>query len=175
MVNFLIHVLKTRRLGVLYILKMIPLEQWDWRPESSLGTSTNLMQTTAQLANHLACSPLCLYEAFKGNIPDEETSENLEKNNMPLNAQGLTKLYEEGLGKLIQFLQDNIEDVHNENLRFFYQTHNTSIYKEVFDEIGHEWFHLGQLFVYLRQNGIQVDMGAYYGYKDPDSSIQPNE
>ncbi len=170
-----IHVLGVRRLGVLYILKMIPLELWDWRPESFLSSSTFPMRTTAQLANHLACSPLCLYEAFQGNIPDEETYQSLEKNNMPLNAQGLTKLYDEGLGKLIQFLQENIEEAHNENLRFFYRTQNTSIYKEVFDEIGHEWFHLGQLFTYLRQNGIQVDMGAYYGYKDPDPSIQPNK
>lgn len=171
----LIDNLKTRRLGLLYVLKMIPLELWDWRPESFLGSSTFPMRTTAQLANHLACSPLCLYEAFQGNIPDEETYKNLERNNMPLNAQGLTKLYEEGLMKLIQFLQNHLEEAHEEKLRFFYQTHNTSIYKEVFDEIGHEWFHLGQLFIYLRQNGIQVDMGAYYGYKDPDPSIQPNE
>jgi len=171
----LIGVLKARRLGVLYILKMVPLELWDWRPEPFLSSPSSFMKNTSQLANHIACSPLCLYELFQGNILDEETYQNFEKNNMPLNAQGLTNLYEDGLTKLIKFLQDHLEDAHEENIRFFYQTHETSIYKEVFDEIGHEWFHLGQLFTYLRQNGIPVDMGAYYGYKDPDPSIPPNK
>ena len=49
------------------------------------------------------------------------------------------------------------------------------IYKEIFEEIGHEWFHLGQLFSYLKQNGVALDMGAYYGYKDPDPDIPPNK
>ncbi|MHA2330275.1 MAG: hypothetical protein ACXACR_17280 [Candidatus Hodarchaeales archaeon] len=49
------------------------------------------------------------------------------------------------------------------------------MYKELFGEIGHEWFHLGKLFTYLKQNGVSVDMGAYYGYKDPDPEISPNK
>jgi hypothetical protein len=75
---------------------------------------------------------------------------------------------------LISFLEEHIEDAHEEDFRFFYQDHNTSIYKEVFDDIGHIWFHLGQLFIYLKQNNVFVDMGAYYGYKDPDPTIPPN-
>jgi uncharacterized damage-inducible protein DinB len=153
---------------------MVPLELWDWRPEPFLSSPTSLMRNTSQLANHIACAPLCLYESFQGNIPDEKTYQNFEKNNMPLNAEGLTNLYEDGINKLIRFLQDHLEDAHEENIRFFYHNQDTSIYKEVFDEIGHEWFHLGQLFTYLRQNGIPVDMGAYYGYKDPDPGIPPN-
>jgi len=152
----LIATLKSRRLGILFILKMIPLDLWDWSPAPS-------MRSTAQLANHLACSPLAILELFQGNIPDEETYNILESSNMPLNAQGLTKLYEEGLKRLITFLEDHLEDAQIENIKLFYQDHNTSIYKEIFDEIGHEWFHLGQLFTYLRQNGVKIDMGAYYG------------
>ena len=164
----LIETLKKRRLAVLFILKMIPLELWDWRPDPS-------MKSTSQLANHLACSPLAILELLCGNIPDEETYNNLEAGNMPLNAQGLTKLYNEGLQKLISFLEEHIEDARVENIKFFYQEHNSSIYQEIFDEIGHEWFHLGQLFTYLRQNNVPIDMGAYYGYKDPNPSIPPNK
>ena len=164
----LIATLKKRRLAVLFILKLIPLEIWDWRPDPS-------MKSTAQLANHLACSPLAILELLQGNIPDEETYNNLESDNMPLNAQGLTKLYDEGLKKLISYLEEHIEDAYVENIKLFYQEHNSSIYKEIFDEIGHEWFHVGQLFTYLRQNGVNVNMWAYYGIKDPDPSIPPNE
>ncbi|MFX1282747.1 MAG: DinB family protein [Promethearchaeota archaeon] len=163
----LIATLKARRLGILFILKMVPLDLWDWSPIPS-------MRNTAQLANHLAYSPLAILELFQGNILDEETYNNLEASNMPLNSQGLTKLYEEGLQKLISYLEDHIEDARVENIKLFYQDHNTSIYKEIFDEIGHEWFHLGQLFTYLRQNGVKIDMGAYYGYRDPDPEISPN-
>ncbi|MHA2305385.1 MAG: DinB family protein [Candidatus Hodarchaeales archaeon] len=163
----LIRILQARRIGILYILKMIPLELFEWAPTD--------MRSTSKLANHIACAPLCLYEGLKGNIPDENTYKNLEKNNMPLNAQGLIKLYEEGLSKLINYLEDHLEDALDENIQLFYQDHRTSMYKEVFGEIGHLWFHLGQLFTYLKQNGVPIDMGAYYGYKDPDPSIQPNE
>ncbi|UCE13504.1 MAG: hypothetical protein JSV04_15145 [Candidatus Heimdallarchaeota archaeon] len=162
----LIAVLKSRRLGILFILKMVPLELWDWKPDPT-------MKSTAQLANHLACSPLAILELLKGNIPDEESYNKLEVTNMPLNAQGFVKLYEEGLSGLISYLKEHLEDAHEMTIKLFYQEHNTSIYKEVFDEIGHEWFHLGQLFTYLKQNGIQVDMGAYYGYRDPDPEILP--
>ncbi len=164
----LIATLRSRRLGILFILKMIPLDLWDWRPDPS-------MKSTAQLANHLACSPLAILELLRGNIPDEETYNNLESTNMPLNAQGLTKLYEEGLRKLLTYLEDHLEDARVENIKFFYQEHNSSIYTEIFNEIGHEWFHLGQLFTYLRQNGVSVNMGSYYGYQDPDPEIPPNE
>lgn len=164
----LIATLRSRRLGILFILKMIPLDLWDWKPHPS-------MRTTAQLANHLACSPLAILELLRGGIPDEEKYNNLEKNNMPINAQGLTNLYEQSLEKLISYLQEHLEDAREESIKFFYQDHNTSIYKEIFDEIGHEWLHLGQLFTYLKQNGVAIDMGSYYGYKDPDLDIPPNE
>ncbi|MFX0204529.1 MAG: DinB family protein [Candidatus Hodarchaeota archaeon] len=170
LVEKLIETLKTRRIGVLFILKMVPLDLWDWSPTPSIK-----MRTVSELANHIACTPLTLLESFRGNIPNEETYNALEKNNMPLNAQGLTKLYENSLKELISYLEEHIEDAHEKNIKFFYQEHNTSIYQEAFDDIGHQWFHLGQLFIYLRQNNIQVDMGAYYGYKDPDTAIPPNE
>jgi uncharacterized damage-inducible protein DinB len=164
----LLATLRSRRIGILFILKMIPLDLWDWKPNPN-------MRSTAQLGNHLACSPLAILELLRGNIPDEETYNDLEKNNMPINAQGLTNLYEQSLEKLISYLKEHLEDAREENIKFFYQDHNTSIYKEIFDEIGHEWFHLGQLFTYLKQNEVAVDMGAYYGYKDPDPDIPPNE
>jgi hypothetical protein len=167
-VEEIIAVLKSRRLGVQFILKMVPLDLWDWRPHP-------LMRTTAELANHLACGPLALLEALRGNIPDEESYISLEQNNMPLNAQGLTKIYGEGLYKLINYLNEHIEEAHEKNIRFFYHDYYSSIYDEVFGEIGHQWFHLGQLFTYLKQNNIPVDMGAYYGYKDPDTTIPPNK
>jgi len=94
---------------------------------------------------------------------------------MPTNAQGFVKLYEDGLKKLIPYLENHINDAHEKKIQFFYQTEKSSIYEEVFGEIGHQWFHLGQLFVYLRQNNVKIDMGAYYGYKDPDESIQPSK
>jgi len=169
LVEELIQMLKARRIGILFILKMVPLDLWDWSPNPSIN-----MRSTSELANHIACAPLALLEAFRGKIPDESTYLALEKNNMPLNAQGLTKLYESNLRELISFLEEHIEDAHEEDFRFFYQDHNTSIYKEVFDDIGHIWFHLGQLFIYLKQNNVFVDMGAYYGYKDPDPTIPPN-
>lgn len=164
----LIATLRSRRLGILFILKLIPLDLWDWKPDPS-------MKSTAQLANHLACSPLAILELIRGAIPDEETYNNLESTNTPLNAQGLTKLYEEGLSKLINYLEDHLEDARVENIKLFYRECNSSIYTEIFDEIGHEWFHQGQLFTYLRQNGVNVDMFAYYGFKDPDPEIPPNK
>ena len=143
---------------------MIPHELMEWRPEKS-------MRSTAELANHLACGPLSGYEGLKGNLNDEQSYINLQKNHMPTNAQGLVKLYEDGLKKLISFLEEHINDAHEKKIQFFYQTEKSSIYEEVFGDIGHHWFHLGQLFVYLRLNNVNVDMGAYYGYKDPDDSI----
>lgn len=164
----LIMTLKSRRLGILFILKMVPLELWEWKPEPT-------MKSTAQLANHLACSPMAILELLKGNILDEDSYNTLEVTNMPLNAHGLVKLYENGLAALISYLEEHLEDAHEKTIKLFYQEHKTSIFKEVFDEIGHEWFHLGQLFTYLRQNSVQVDMGAYYGYRDPDPEISPTE
>lgn len=147
---------------------MVPLDLWDWKPNPS-------MRSTAELGNHLACSPLGILELLRGNISNEEKYNDLEKNNMPINAQGLTHLYDQSLSKLLSYLQEHLENARTENIRFFYQDHDTSMYKEAFDEIGHEWFHLGQLYTYLRQNGIPIDMGAYYGYKDPDPNLPPNK
>ena len=163
----LIEKLKERRKGIVFILKMTALDIWDWSPSPS-------SKNTAKLANHLASSPLMMYELFKGKLKTPEEFEELEKQNIPLNAQGLVKLYDTGLKKLIIFLEDNLEEAHDKNMKFFYQEEKTSLYKEIFDEIGHEWFHLGQLFTYLRANEISVDMGAYYGFKDPDPSTPPN-
>ncbi|MHA2246012.1 MAG: DinB family protein [Candidatus Hodarchaeales archaeon] len=164
----LISTLRSRRLGILFVLKLIPLDLWDWKPDPS-------MKSTAQLANHLACSPLSILNMLRGDIPDEETYNNIETTNMPLNAQGLTKLYEEGLNKLLAYLEDHLEDARVENIKLFYREGNSSIYKEIFEEIGHEWFHLGQLFTYLKQKGVKVDMFAYYGLRDPDPEIPPNK
>ncbi len=147
---------------------MIPLESMEWRPEKS-------MRSVADLANHLACTPLSLYEGLTGKINDEQSYIDLEKKNKPSNAQGFVKLYEDGLRKLISYLEEHIDDAHEKKIHFFYQTEKSSIYEEVFSDIGHQWFHLGQLFVYLRQNNVKIDMGVYYGYKDPDESIPPNK
>ncbi len=163
----LIAVLQKRRLGIVYLLKMIPLDIWDWKPGSG-------MRSTAELANHLASSPMMLLELFKGELKSGEEFGELEKQNFPLNAQGLVKLYDEGLEKIIAYLNEHLEDAREKNVKFFYQEKKTSLYHEIFEEIGHEWFHSGQLFTYLRINNIAVDMGAYYGYKDPDESIPPN-
>jgi len=163
----LIDKLKERRKGVVFILKMITLEIWDWSPSTS-------SKTTAVLANHLASSPLMMYEILKGNLKTPEEFEELEKQNIPINPQGLVKSYDKGLSKLIKYLEENIEEAQDNNIKLFYQEEKTSLYNEIFDEIGHEWFHLGQLFTYLRANDISVDMGTYYGYKDPDPSTPPN-
>ena len=164
----LIRILKGQRIGICYILKMVPSELWNWKP-------THNMRTTAELANHLACAPMMLYEGLIGHIPDEESYVGLEKDEMPENSQGLVELYEKGLKTLIGFLEEHIEDAHEKQIQFWYQTEKASIYEETFGEIGHELLHLGQLFVYLKQNGVPVDMGAYYGYKDPDETIPPNK
>ncbi|NHJ02644.1 MAG: DinB family protein [Candidatus Heimdallarchaeota archaeon] len=163
----LIATLRDRRLGIQYILKMVPLEIWDWKPSSE-------MRSTAELANHLACAPLSLLEGVKGYLGDEQSYIKLEENNLPFNAQGLVKTYDEGLNKLLSYLEAHIDDAHEKTIQFFYQKTKSSLYNEVFGEIGHEWFHLGQLFTYLKQNGVNLDMGAYYGYKDPDPSRYPN-
>jgi len=164
----LIHTLKERRLGILYILKMVPMEIWDWAPNKT-------MRNTADLANHLACSPLSIYELLQGNLKDEDALNILEKNNMPLNASGLIKNYENGLKRLIEFCNNHLEDSKDIKVQFFYQSIPSTVYNEVLEEIGHEWFHLGQLYVYLKQNGIDLEMGNYYGYKDPDPNIIPNK
>jgi uncharacterized damage-inducible protein DinB len=162
----LIQKLKDYRRGILYVLKMIPTVIWEWKPEQS-------MRTTGALATHLACAPLSLLEGLKGNIPDEVAYVNLEKKHRPEDSQGLVKLYEDGLERLVVYLKDHLEDAHEKKIQFYYQTEKTTIYEEVFGELGHEWFHLGQLFIYLKQNGVPVDMGSYYGYKDPDPSKYP--
>ncbi|MFX1252514.1 MAG: DinB family protein [Promethearchaeota archaeon] len=164
----LIHILKERRRGILFVLKMISSELWDWKPEQS-------MKTTAQLAYHLASAPLSLFKGLQSQISNKKTALNPEIENIPSSVQGLTDLYEQGLLKLISFLEEHLEDAHELKIQFFYQKQPSSIYKEVFDEIGHEWFHLGQLFTYLKQNRIPIDMGTYYGYEDPDPNIPPNE
>jgi uncharacterized damage-inducible protein DinB len=166
-VEKLIQTLTERRLSILFILKLVPLDLWDWKPEKT-------MRSMSELANHIACSPLGMSELLKGNLPNEESYNLLEKNNMPLNAQGLVKLYEVGLKNLIAYCEAHKDNSRELNVQFYYQTKKSSIYQEIFDEIGHEWFHLGQIYVYLKQNNIHVDMGAYYGYRDPDPSIKPN-
>ena len=90
----LIEQLQSRRLGVLYILKMVSVRSWDWRPEPK-------MKTTAELAAHLAASPMLLWEALRGTIPDEETYEQRGKELMPDSPPDLVVLYEEGLSKLV--------------------------------------------------------------------------
>ena len=146
---------------------MVSLDIWDWSPSPST-------KTTSALANHLASSPLMMYELLKGELKSPEEFEELEKQNLPLNAQGLVKLYDMGLNKLIDYAEENLETAFDNNIQFFYQDEKSSLYEEIFGEIGHHWFHLGQLFAYLRANNIPVDMGAYYGFKDPDPSIPPN-
>ena len=163
----LILSLKKRRKGILYLLKMVSPEIWIFKPHPTC-------RTTAELANHLAGSPLMLLKLFKGEINSEGEFNTQEKMNFPANSEGLVVLYEKSLNNLIAYLEQHLVDAKTENIRFFYKENNTSLYHEIFEEIGHEWFHLGQLFTYLRSNGISVDMGAYYGYKDPDPSIKPN-
>lgn len=145
---------------------MIPPSIWDWKPNIS-------MRSTSELALHLACSPLAILELLKGNIPDGESYKAFEDNNMTSDAQGMVLLYNKGLNRLIEYLEKHLTEARTENIELFYEEHPTSLYKEVFSEIGHEWLHLGQLFIYLRQNGVSVDMGAYYGFRDPNPDIQP--
>ena len=164
----LMHILKGQRIGILYLLKMVPLELWEWKPAPN-------MRTTAELATHLACAPMSLYKGMVDPFPDEKAYVAFEEENRPPNAQGLVKLYEEGLKKLVVFLEEHLEDAHKKQIQFWYQEEQSSIYKEVFGEIGHEWLHVGQLFTYLKQNGVPVDMGTYYCYKDPDPTIPPNK
>ncbi|MFQ5978170.1 MAG: DinB family protein [Candidatus Heimdallarchaeota archaeon] len=164
----LISRLKSRRLGILSLLKMVPDELWDWKPNVS-------MRSTAELASHLACGPLALLKLLKGAIPNEKSYFALEKDHRPKNAGEAVQLYEAGLQRLIAYLKEHIGDARENQIELFYLQHPTSIYAEVFGEIGHEWFHLGQLFTHLRQNSVSVDMGAYYGYKDPDSNRPPNK
>ena len=109
----LIENLKARRKGIVFILKMISLDIWDWSPSSS-------SKTTSVLANHLASSPLMMYELLKGELKTSEEFEELEKQNLPLNAQGLVKLYDMGLQKLIGYVEENLETVHDKNIKFFY-------------------------------------------------------
>jgi len=137
MMKELIERLRSRRLGILFILKMISAHLWNWKPSSS-------MKNTAKLASHLACGPLALLELIKGTIPNEELYIALENNNRPKDAQGLVRLYENGLKSLIEYLKEHIEDAREEKIDLFYAEHPSSIYNEVFSEIGHEWFHLGQ-------------------------------
>lgn len=129
----------------------------------------------SELANHIACSPIVLLETFKGQIPDTAAYLAIEETNMPTNAQGLAQLYETGLNQLISYLESHLEEAYHENIKLFYESHLTSMYQEVFNDIGHCWFHLGQLFVYLRQKGVHVEMGTYYGFRDPNPNIYPNE
>jgi uncharacterized damage-inducible protein DinB len=166
-VEKLIEKLKDRRKGIVFILKMISLDIWDWSPSPS-------SKSTGILANHLASSPLMMYELLRGELKTAEEFEELEKQNLPMNAQGLVKLYDMGLEKLISYLEEKLDEAHEKNVKFFYQDEKSSLYEEVFGEIGHSWFHLGQLFTYLRANKIPVDMGSYYGYSDPDPTIPPN-
>jgi len=164
----LIQTLRQRRTGILFILKVIPPDLWNWKP-------SNGMRTMSELANHIACSPIALFKVFQGQIPDSATYLTLEETNKPTDAQGLVQLYETGLNQLISYLETHIEEVYLTNIQLFYEEHSTSMYQEVFNDIGHCWFHLGQLFVYLRQKGVPVEMGTYYGYKDPDPNMPPNE
>ncbi|MHA2347364.1 MAG: DinB family protein [Candidatus Hodarchaeales archaeon] len=163
----LISTLQKRRKGVNYLLKMISLKIWDWRPHENC-------RSTVELATHLASSPLMLLKLLKGEITSTDGFNMYEKQQLPLNAEGLVNLYNTSLNKLLTYLEQHLDEARNENILFFYKKEKTSIYHEVFEEIGHEWFHLGQLFTYLRSNGVSVDMGAYYGYKDPDPSLKPN-
>ncbi len=165
----LIQELKNRRLGVLWVLKMVPKAIWDWKPHP-------FMRSTSELACHLACSPLAILETIKGTIiTDIESYQEFEINLSPPNATGLVHLYEKGLHKLINYLENNKEKAKEETIELFYREKPISLYTEIHEEIGHEWFHLGQLFVYLRQNGVEVDMGAYYAYKDPNPHVLPTE
>ena len=129
----LIKKLKGRRLGVLYILKMVPKRLWDWKPQPN-------SRSTAELANHLAATPMILCDAFHGKIPDAETYETLEKEHMVDSPKRLVKLYEEGLSKLLSYLKKHVSDAHDEKIQFFYHEKKSSIYDEVFDEMGHQWF-----------------------------------
>ncbi|MFW9915481.1 MAG: DinB family protein [Candidatus Thorarchaeota archaeon] len=164
----LISYLLYRRLGNLFVLKMIPAELWDWKPILA-------MRSVSELANHLACAPLCLFEVFRGTVTDESSYKDIEAKNFPGDAQGLVQVYERGLEKLIAYLRQHIDEAHEENIKGFYQQPYSSLYKEVLHHIGHEWFHLGQLFTYLRQNGVEIDAMVYYGYRDPDSGSPPNK
>lgn len=150
------------------MLKMIPNELWNWKP-------SNGMRAMSELANHIACSPIALLEAFRGQIPDTAAYLAIEETNMPTDTQGLVQLYENGLNQLISYLEFHLEDASHTTIQLFYEEHPTSMYQEVFNDIGHCWFHLGQLFVYLRQKGVPVEMGTYYGYKDPNPNIPSNE
>ncbi|MHA1449460.1 MAG: DinB family protein [Candidatus Hodarchaeales archaeon] len=163
----LIKVLENRRLGTLFILKMIPQNLWDWKPADD-------MKSMGDLANHLARDPIAMLAMFRGEIT-EETYQSAEKGLTLTDAPSLVKTYEKGLKELISYLEENIENAREKNLKLFYRESPTSLYSEVFEMIGHQWFHLGQLFTYLRINGVKVNMGAYYGYQDPDPDIPPNK
>ncbi len=85
------------------------------------------------------------------------------------------ELYEKGRIMFTSFLEEHLEDAHEKQIQFWYHTEKSSIYEEIFGEIEHEMLHLGQLFVYLKQNRVPFDMGAFYGYKDPNETIHPNK
>ncbi|MFX0113294.1 MAG: DinB family protein [Candidatus Hodarchaeota archaeon] len=163
----LIQHLKNRRLGIVYILKMVSSELWDWQRSTR-------MKNIADLVNHLSCVLLAFLELLKGNMPDGKSHTLLEQKYQPQNAQEAVRIYNKSLIQLLNYLEELLEDVYENSIFFFYLDHPSSIFKETFEEIRHEWFHLGQIFTYLRQNNFSVDMGVYYGFKDPNPNI-PDE
>jgi len=164
----LIKTLQHRRKGIVFILKMIPDNLWHWCPADG-------MRTISQLATHLGSGPTVLLKLFQDQIPDEAAYRAIEEINTPVNAHQLIQNYDSGLIHLISYIEANLDVIHKENIKWFYTENPSSIYREVFDDIGHCWFHLGQLYIYLRQNGVPINMGAYYGFKDPDPNVPPNK
>ena len=167
-VEELIETLRERRLGTIFVVKMIPESLWDWKPTSD-------MRPISDLANHLVNGPTILLELIQGNIPNPESYNAFIEKIRKKNAQELTELFEKGLNNLITYLEEHKEAANQEIKLFPEKVFRTStVGAEVFFEIQHQWLHLGQLVTYLRQNDIPVGEGAYSGFEDPDPSIPPN-
>ena len=117
----LISTLRDRRKGILYLLKMISPRAWDYKPHPTC-------RSTAELANHLASSPLMLLKLFKGEINSADDFNTQEKKNQPSDAEGLVILYESSLNNLISYLEKHLVEAKTENISFFYKEKKTSLY-----------------------------------------------
>ena len=108
----LIRGLENRRLGTLFILKMIPPNLWDWKPADD-------MKIMSDLANHLAGDPLAMLGLFRGEITAGEDYQKIEKEITSTDAPGLVKTYDRGLKELLSYLEENVDTAREKKLKLF--------------------------------------------------------
>ena len=136
------------------LFSLLPADKLEWRPREN-------MRTLMEVANHLAQVPAIDLFILEG--ASQEAVQERERELRRAAPAELAAVWRGGVGAVSAFyggLSDT-EFMTREGKAFY--GHVAPLWSWLLDIITHSYHHRAQLFTYLKELGLPVDMATLYG------------